>query len=119
MIIVTEYGMGVAHGEEPHVIPYAANNLNLRQYPTSVVYVFKQDPSSAGPTGVFGWRQVNSLGDHSLFLRLNYPIKDNLNMHKGRAPDGTLVPFMRKNCVYTSYRWFRGIHHPQILRCNL
>ena len=36
-------------------------------------FVFEKDPSSVGP-GVFNWRRVYSLGNHSLFLGLNYPI---------------------------------------------
>ncbi|KAK1680937.1 hypothetical protein QYE76_041785 [Lolium multiflorum] len=48
-------------------------------------------------------KQLNSLGDHSLFLGLNYPIRDNLKKREANAPDGTLVPFMRKNCASTAY----------------
>ena len=36
-------------------------------------FVFEKDPSSVGP-GVFNWSQVYSLGNHSMFLGLNYPI---------------------------------------------
>ena len=98
MIIITVNGMGVAHGKQPDVIPYSENGLNLCQYPPAGVYVFEQDPRSLGPAGVFVWSQVNSLGNHSLFLGLNYPIIDNLKIRKCKAPDGTLFPFMRKNC---------------------
>ena len=36
-------------------------------------FVFEKDPSSVG-LGVFNWRRVYSLGNHSLFLGINYPI---------------------------------------------
>ena len=36
-------------------------------------FMFKKDPSSVGP-GVFNWRGVYSLDNHSMFLRLNYSI---------------------------------------------
>ena len=64
-------------------------------------------------------RQVRSLGDHSLFLGLNYPIIDNLRIRGCLTPDGALTPFMRKNCVYKSYRWFCGTQYPYILCYNL
>ncbi|KAK1609790.1 hypothetical protein QYE76_033463 [Lolium multiflorum] len=107
MIILTVNNIGIANAEVPHDIPYAANGLQLRQYPPVATYVFEQDPISlfvAARAGDFHWRQVNSLGDHSLFLGLNYPIIANLKKRESKAPDGTLVPFMRKNCVYTAYR---------------
>ena len=40
MIIITTYGMGVAHGEEGEIIPHAQNRTNLRLYPVSCVYIF-------------------------------------------------------------------------------
>ena len=36
-------------------------------------FVFEKDPNSVGP-GAFNWRRVYSLGNHSMFLGLNYPI---------------------------------------------
>ena len=119
MIILTVNNIGIANAEVPPDIPYAANGLQLRQYPPVATYVFERDPISTGPTGVLVWRQVNSLGDHSLFLRLNYPIIANLKKRESKAPDDTLVPFMRKNCVYTAYRRFICNQYPNILRCNL
>jgi hypothetical protein len=122
MIILTVNKIGIANAEVPPDIPYAANGLQLRQYPPVATYVFEQDPISlfvAARAGDFHWRQVNSLGDHSLFLGLNYPIIANLKKRESKAPDGTLVPFMRKNCVYTAYRKFLHNQYPKILRCNL
>ncbi|KAK1694889.1 hypothetical protein QYE76_011586 [Lolium multiflorum] len=122
MIILTVNNIGIANAEVPHDIPYAANGLQLRQYPPVATYVFEQDPISlfvAARAGDFHWRQVNSLGDHSLFLGLNYPIIANLKKRESKAPDGTLVPFMRKNCVYTAYRKYLHNQYPKILRCNL
>jgi hypothetical protein len=106
MIIHTVYDIGVAHGKDCLDTPCALNGLNLHQYPAGAVYVFEQDPCSNGPAGFVVWKQVNSLGDHSLFLGLNYQITINLKICDCQAPDGTLVPFMRKNCFYTSYQWF-------------
>lgn len=120
MIIFTAYGKGAALEEPDEDIPYAANGSTLSLSSAGRVYVFEQDSSWAGPIGEHFWRKVNSLGDNSLFLGLNYPIIDNLMKNrKCQAPDGTLFPFMRKNCVYTAYRWFRGTQRPQIRRYNL
>ncbi|KAK1630615.1 hypothetical protein QYE76_004930 [Lolium multiflorum] len=96
MIILTVNKIGIANAEVPPDIPYAANGLQLRQYPPVATYVFELDPLSTARAGDFLWRQVNSLGDHSLFLGLNYPIIANLKKRESKAPDGTLVPFMRK-----------------------
>ena len=116
MIIRTVYCIEVPRGEQPPDVPYRVNGLNLRCYPPAASYVFEQDPCSAGPAGVIVWRQVNSLGDHSLFLGLNYPISHNL---KGSVSKGALFPFMRKNCVYTACARFHRNEYPKILRCNL
>ena len=115
MIILTVNKIGIANAEVPPDIPYAANGLQLRQYPPVATYVFELDPLSTARAGDFLWRQVNSLSDHSLFLGLNYPIIANLKKRESKAPDGTLVPFMRKNCAY---RRFLCNQHPNILRCN-
>jgi hypothetical protein len=119
MIIHTVYDIGVAHGKDRPDTPYAINGLNIHQYPVSDVYVFEQDPCSDGPAGFVVWKQVNSLGDHSVFIQFNYPIIANLKICDCQAPDGTLVPFMRKNCVYTSYRRFRKTVSPRIMRFSL
>ena len=50
----------------------------IREYPDSGCYVYEQDTSLLGPLGFFSWRRVNSLGSHSLFLGLNYPINQSL-----------------------------------------
>ena len=92
--------------------------LQLRQYPPITTYVFERDPIYTSPPGDLVSTQLNSLGDHSLFLGLNYPIMDNLKKREANAPDGTLVPFMRKNCAYTAYRRFLCNQYPNILRCN-
>ena len=119
MIIRTVYCIEVPRGEQPRDVPYLVNGLNLRCYPPAASYVFEQDPCSAGPAGVIVWRQVNSLGDHSLFLGLNYPIIHNLKGSVYQAPEDALVPFMRKNCVYTACARFHRNEYPKILRCNL
>ena len=116
-MIILAYCFKAPLGEEPTDIPYIVNGLILREHPSYASYVFEQDPCSAGPAGVFDWKQVNSLDDHSLFLGLNYPIIANLK--DAEAPNGEVVPFMRKNCVYTPYPWFYGNEFPKIFRCNL
>jgi hypothetical protein len=93
-------------------ISHRRNGLNLRGYRASVTDVFEMDPSLA--LGVLPWRRVDCLGTHSLFLGLNYVM--NLKINNVHAPDGTLTPFIRMNCVYISYCAFRGtsvhyIHH--------
>jgi hypothetical protein len=80
MIIHTVYDIGVARGKDHPDTPCALNGLNLQQYPARDVYVFEQDPCSDGPTGFVVWKQVNSLGGHSVFLGLNYPITINLKI---------------------------------------
>jgi hypothetical protein len=115
MIIHTVYDIGVAHGKDRPDTPCALNGLNLHQYPAGDVYVSEHNPCSDGPAGFVVWKQVNSLGDHSLFLGINYPITVNLKICDCQALDGTLVFFMTKNCVYTSYRWFHKIVSPHIM----
>jgi hypothetical protein len=119
MIIRTVYNIEVDHGKDPSDTPYAVNGLNLCQYPVGVVYVFDQDPCSDGPVRFVIWKLVNSLGDHSLFLGINYLITVNLNISNLEAPDGTLVPFIRKNCVYTLEQLFCSSVKPRIMRFHL
>jgi hypothetical protein len=59
MIILTVNKIGIANAEVPPDIPYAANGLQLRQYPPVATYVFEQDPISlfvAARAGDFHWR---------------------------------------------------------------
>ena len=53
-----------------------------REYPDSGCYVYEQDTSLLGTLGFFSWRRVNSLGSHSLFLGLNYPINQEITVGK-------------------------------------
>jgi hypothetical protein len=119
MIIHTVYDIEVDHGKDPPNTPHVVNGLNLCQYPVGDVYVFEQGPCLDGHVGFVVWKKVNSLSDHSLFLGINYLITVNLNMSNHEAPDGTLVPFMRKNCVYTSEQQFCSSVKPHIMRFNL
>jgi hypothetical protein len=98
---------------ETYHTPCAVNGLNLCQYPAGVVYIFEQDSCSDGPVRFVVWNKVNSLGDHSLFLVINYSIIVNLKISNRQ------IPFMRKNCIYTSYQWFPKIVSPHIMRFNL
>ena len=54
----------------------------VREYPDSGCYVYEQYTSLSGHLGFFSWRQVNSLGSHSLFLGLNYPINQEITVGK-------------------------------------
>jgi hypothetical protein len=66
LIIYTVYDIVVVRGKDHPDTPCILNGLNLRQFPADVVYVFEQDPCSDGPAGSLVWKQVNSLGGHSL-----------------------------------------------------
>ena len=71
----------------------------IREYPDSGCYVYEQDTSLLGPLGFFSWRRVNSLGSHSLFLGLNYPINQEITV--GKDIDGREALFSMENCIYT------------------
>ena len=74
--------------------------------------VFEQDPSFSGPSGIFDWRLVSSLGTRSLFVGLNYPI--NQEMTDGKDHDGSAVSFIRQNCVYTAYHASLHVPYPDM-----
>ncbi|KAK1648389.1 hypothetical protein QYE76_066194 [Lolium multiflorum] len=80
---------------EPAEVLHDGNGLILRECPAPVIHIFEKDLSLIGPN----WSRVDSLGTHSLFIGLNYPM--NLKINDGNAPDGTLTPFMRefKQCL--------------------
>ena len=61
--------------------------------------------------------RVYSLGIHSLFLWLNYPM--NIRIHNGQTPNGTLSPLLRSNCVYGSYYEYHETSFPSIFCWNL
>ena len=65
------------------------------EYNHSHYKVFEQDPSFSGPSGIFDWRLVSSLGTRSLFVGLNYPI--NQEITDGKDHDGSAVLFIREN----------------------
>ena len=106
----------VSRLHEPIDTPHDMNELNLREYPTSALRVFDHDPKSARPGHVI-WRPVESLGTHSLFLGLNYPM--NLKIHNGQTLDSTLTPFLRSNCVYRLFVRFHDTSFPFVRRFNL
>jgi hypothetical protein len=82
-------------------------------------FVFEKDPSSVGP-GVFNWRRVYSLGNHSMFLGLNYPIIQPIIDHiTGDDYRAMQLPFARGDCVYTSYHGFHESPYPEIRRHSL
>ena len=72
------------------------------EYNQSHFKVFEQDPIFSGPSGIFDWRLLSSLGTGSLFVGLNY--------------DGNAVSFIRQNCVYTAYH--ASLHAPYLDMCR-
>ena len=85
--------------EGAHVV---SHGRTLRTYSNTRCMVLGVDTSVLAPTPS-PWYRIDSLGENSLFLGQNYPM-----MVKGdpTAVDTTLlVPFMRSNCVYTTYIW--------------
>ena len=95
------------------------NSWGIHDIDGNDFFVFKKDPSSVGPS-VFNWRRVYNLGNHSLFLGLNYPIIrpiiDHIFDDDYRA---TELPFARGNRVYTSYNGFHESPYPEIRRHSL
>ena len=83
------------------------------EYNHSHCKVFEQDPSFSGPSGIFDWRLVSSLGTRSLFVGPNYPI--NQEITDGKDHDGSAVSFIRQNCVYTPYH--ASLHAPYLDMC--
>ena len=79
--------------------PTVYKHREIREYPDSDFYVHEQDTSLLGPSGFFSWRQVNNLGSHYLFLRVNYPINQEITV--GNYLDGTEALFAMENRVYT------------------
>ena len=79
----------------------------LRTYSNTRCMVFGMDTSVLAPTPS-PWFNIDILGENSLFLGQNYPMMVKVDP---TAVDTTLLPFMRSNCVYTSYIWvvpYRG-----------
>ena len=71
-------------------------------------------PACWGPLGFFSWRRVNSLGSHSLFLGLNYPINQEITV--GKDLDGREALFAMENCVYTASPRSSGANSPYNLQ---
>ena len=84
------------------------------EYNHSHYKVFEQDPNFSGPSGFFDWRLVSSLGTCSLFVRLNYPI--NQEITNGKDHDGSAISLIRQNCVYTAYH--ASLHAPYPDMCG-
>ena len=78
------------------------------EYNYSHYKVFEQDPSFSGPSGIFDWRLVSSLGTRSLFVGLNYLI--NQEITDGKDHDGNMVSFIRQN--YVSKTYHASLHAP-------
>ena len=90
--------------------PIVYKHHKIREYRDSGCYVYEQDNSLLGPSGFFSWRRVNSLGSHSLFLRLNYPINQEITV--GKDLDGREALFAMENYVYTVSPRSSGANSP-------
>ena len=78
---------------------------------TDVSFFCSEDPSFSGPSGIFDWRLVSSLGTHSLFVGLNYPI--NQEITDGKDHDGSAVSSSGKT-VCTQHTMRLSMHHTLI-----
>ena len=87
------------------------------EYNHSHCKVFEQDPSFSGPSRIFVWRPVSSLGTRSLFVRLNYPINQEITV--GKDLDGREALFAMENCVYTASPRSSGANSPDCQRYTL
>ena len=87
------------------------------EYNHSHCKVFEQDPSFSGPSGIFDWRLVSSLGTRSLFVGLNYPINQEITV--GKDLDGREALFAMENCVYTASPRSSGANSPDCQRYSL
>ena len=82
--------------------------------------VFGMDTSVLAPEPS-PWFNIDSLGEYSLVLGLNYPIMVKADL----AAVGTTLPFMRSNCIYTShigiipYAGYHNFYTPNIGRFSL
>ena len=90
--------------------PTVYKHREIREYLDSGCYVYEQDTSLLGPSGFFSWRRVNSLGSHSLFLGLNYPINQEITVGKDLDRRETLCA--RENRVYTASPRTSGANPP-------
>jgi len=79
--------------------PTMYKQREIHEYEKNGCYVYEQDTILLGPSRFLSWRQVNSLGSHSLFLGINYPINQEITL--GKDPNGREALFARENCVYT------------------
>ena len=90
--------------------PTVYKHREIREYPDSGRYVYEQDTSLLGSSGFLSWRRVNSLGSHSLFLRLNYPINQEITVDKDL--DGREALFAMEIYVYTASPRTLGANSP-------
>jgi hypothetical protein len=88
---------GIANVTEEAGSSIVSHGRTLRTYANFRCRLFGMDTSVLAPRAS-PWFNIDSLGEHSLFLGLNYPM-----MVKGDpAPVGTTLPFMRSNSIYTT-----------------
>ncbi|KQK14997.2 hypothetical protein BRADI_1g20045v3 [Brachypodium distachyon] len=112
LMIIRTYGSPI--GGEVN-IPYLCRTVC--EYAGFGCHIFRRDTSSIRP-GISTWSRVHTLSTHSLFIGINYPM--NLHIREPQDPDNNVFPFMRRNCVYTSYHEFRvDRHSPEIRRFSM
>jgi hypothetical protein len=90
--------------------PTVYKHHEISGYPDSGCYGFEQDTSGLGPSGFLSWRRVNSLGSHSLFLGLNYPINQEITV--GRDLDGREALLAMENYIYMAIPRSSGANSP-------
>ena len=90
--------------------PTVYKHREIFEYSDSGCYVYEQDTGLLGPSGFLSWRWVNSLGSHSLFLGLNYPINQEITI--GKDLNGREALFAMENCVYTVSPRSSGANSP-------
>ena len=88
--------------------PTVCKHREIREYLGSGCHVYEQDTSLLGPSGFLSWRRVNSLGSHSLFLGLNYPINQEITV--GKDLDGERICLLWK---IVSTRRALGVREPK------
>ena len=86
------------------------------EYNHSLCKVFEQDLSFSGPSGIFDWRLVSSLGTRSLFVGLNYPINREITDNKDH--DGSAISSSGKT-VCTQRTMRLSMHHTLICVATL
>ena len=97
--------------------PLYTSTMKYMSIRTVAVTSMSRIPACWGLLVFFSWRRVNSLGSHSLFLGLNYPINQEIAV--GKDLDGREALFAMENCVYTASPRSSGENSPDCQRYSL